>query len=85
MTTEAADAHWIEMNIAVNAQGRSVLVMQHRFKPPLKEGTNSPIEPVEPSAIGQVQPLDCLTQVSLGRASGPADDNGFPSRRSRGF
>jgi len=41
--------------------------MQHRFKPPLKEGTNSPIEPVEPSAIGQVLPLDRLTQVSLGR------------------
>jgi hypothetical protein len=41
--------------------------MQHRFKPPLKEGTNSPIEPVEPSAIGQVLPLDRLTQVRLGR------------------
>jgi hypothetical protein len=63
MACQAANSDRIEMNVFVDDQTMAGPIVQHRFKPTLKQRSDPLILAVVPNAMAHVEPLHCPTQI----------------------
>ncbi len=67
MTPEFFHAHRIKVDIAVDSQSRFARIVERGFEPTLEQGTDSPVSPVKPGSVSEIEPLHGWTEVGLQR------------------